>query len=117
MKTEKLVELDAGNNAFDRKSETDILLLSLSLLSSKDILSTVVELPNRIEIQNANKENKSLSEGDDWLNNITSTKLTANKKPGVRNRKRDRSIESDSMLRTKKRRGESLSFLTNNSLK
>ena len=111
MKTENLVELDAGNNAFDRKTETDTLL-SLSLLSSKDILSTVVELPNRIEIQNASKENKSLSEGADWLNNITSTKLTANKKPGGRKRKRDGSIESDSVFITKKRRGESLSFVT-----
>ena len=105
LKTEKLVELDAGNNAFDRKSETDILLLSLSLLSSKDILSTVVELPNRIEIQNASEENKSLSEGADWLNKHASSKLTANMKPGMGKHKRDKSNESELINSTKKQRG------------
>ena len=103
-KTEKLVELEAGKNLLDRKStaEKDIILS----LSSKDIISTVVELPNSIETQNICKENESLSDGADWLNIITSTKLTANRKPGDKKRKRDGSVERESLLGTKKRRGE-----------
>ena len=67
LKTENLVELNAGNNVFAGKTVTDSLL-SLSSLSSKDIYSTVVGLSNRIETQNASKEKKSVSEGADWLN-------------------------------------------------
>ena len=91
-------------------------LYNLSTLSSKDILSTVVELPNCIEIQNASKENKSLSQGADCLNNILSTKLTANRKPGGEKRKRDGSIESDNdgIMLTKKRRGGNYFLVADN---
>jgi hypothetical protein len=88
LETGDLVKLDAGNNVFAGKTETDTLL-SLSSLSSRDIFSTVVGSSHRIENWIANKENKSLSEGTDWLNKISSTKLTANKKPGGEKRKRD----------------------------
>ena len=53
-----------------------------------------------------------MSEGTDWLNRITSSKLTANRKAGGEKQKLDGSIESDSVVLTKKRRGESLSLLT-----
>ena len=81
MEAGNLVKLDAGNNVFDGKTET-ATLLSLSLLSSKDIFSTVFESSSHIETRIASKEDKSVSEGTDWLNKISSTKLTANKKPG-----------------------------------
>ena len=57
-----------------------------------------------------------MSEGADWLNNISSTKLTANRKPGGGKRKRDGSMESDSngIMITKKRRGENYFLVADN---
>ena len=70
------------------------------ILSSKHIVTRVVS-----------KEDKSVSEGADWLNRISFNKLKANKKPGGEKRKRDGLMESD-IISTKKQRGGSFSFVT-----
>jgi hypothetical protein len=105
----ELVKLDTGNNDF-RKKENKDTQLSYSL-SSEDIQTTIVGFSfsssNHIGTDVVSKENRPVSEGADWLNNRTSTKLTANRKPGGEKRKRDGSIESenDGIMLTKKRRG------------
>ena len=76
-------------------------LSTLSLLSSKDITS------NRVGSKFVSGGNRSVSDGANWLNKITSTKLTANKKPGGGKRKRIDTEESENrniLYITKKRR-------------
>ena len=77
-------------------------------LSSEDKQPKIIGYSSRVESEFASIENKSVSEGADWLNTIPSRKLTANRKPGGGKRKRDGSVERDSngiILITKKRRG------------
>ena len=102
-----IVKLDAESNGFCQKTQTDTQLSTLSsLLSSKDIPTTIVGFSNCVGSKLVSKENGSVSGGADWLNKLTPIKLTANKKPGGEKRKRDGSDASDSVIvLTKKRRG------------
>jgi hypothetical protein len=102
----EVVKLDTGSNDFGQKTNKDTQL-SYSL-SSEDKQTAIVGFSHHVESEFVSKENGSVSEGADWLNNISSTKLTANRKPGGGKRKRDGSMESDSngIILTKKRRGE-----------
>ena len=110
----EIVKLDTGNNDFRQKASKDTQLSHS--LSSEDIQSTIVGFSNHIESEFVSKGDGPVSEGADWLNNISSTKLTANRKPGGGKRKRDGSMESDSngIMITKKRRGGNYFLVADN---
>ena len=79
-----------------------------TLISSKDIPTTIVGISNRVGSKFVSRENgKRKTEGANWLNRITSRKLTANEKPGGGKRKHidmDESENRNILSITKKRR-------------
>ena len=93
-----LVKLDTGSNGLYY-----IIIRLYFSLSSRDISTIIVGTSEYVGSKFVSKEDGSLPGGTDSLNRISTSELTANRKPGGGKRKRVEESDDESMWLTKKR--------------